>query len=44
MKKRGKDISPEEKQRQDKERKTLLADVDIHVMPPSFAQKKATVK
>ncbi len=44
MKKRGKDISPEEKAKLEKERKTLLAGVEIHVMPESFAQKKATVK
>lgn len=39
-----KDISPEEKAQKEKERKSLLAGVEIHVMPESFAQKKATVK
>ena len=42
--KRGEDISPEEQQKMEQERKALLSDVEIHVMPASFEQKAATVK
>jgi len=44
MKKKGTDLSAEEQKKVEQERTALLSDVEIHVMPASFAQKKATVK